>query len=80
MVISLNVEEIELLVDTTPGVSLFLLLMLAQLIGKRPTPGRRYGYKELGVLCLGNHGTGRAGGADIGALLSRKKVAPEQEG
>ena len=54
--------------------------MLAQLIGKRPTPGRRYGYKELGVLCLGNHGTWRAGGADIGALLSRKKVAPEQEG
>ena len=42
--------------------------------------GEGIGIKSWGVLCLGNDGTWRAGGADIGALLSRKKVSSEQEG
>ena len=41
MVISLKVEEMELLVGKTPG-GVYLLLVLAQLLGKKSTPAKRY--------------------------------------
>ena len=33
---------------------------------KESTPGVRYRRQELGVLCLGVHGTWRAGGVNVG--------------
>ena len=40
---------------------------LVQLFGKTSTPGKGIGVKSWGVLCLGVHGTWRAGGAGAGA-------------
>ena len=46
LITSLNVEVMELLVGETPG-GVYLLLMLAQLLGKKSTPEKRYRCYDL---------------------------------
>ena len=46
LVTSLNVEEMKLLVDETPG-GVYLSLVLAQPLGKKSTPEKRYRCYDL---------------------------------